>query len=451
MKTMMIRAPRRHHRLMDSAPSQPVLPGIPSPRRVRSARILGMGTGLESKLLLSFTGIVAMAVGMSCFLILQQQRATVAAMIETQALGLSRGLAAAASGALERNDRIELSQFTSRLMTQRNVLGGSIFTPSGRLLASSGPAGTPLGPLASLSGSTRRVVTFDPMNCSGVGVGTFLAVTSPVLSLTPAEANPNAPAAAAQGFHVVGYVTVCLSEAGADAEIDAARLRVVLIGTLIVLSCFPLAAMLIHKLLDPIRCLVAATQRISAGDLAARVNVDRQDVIGRLARSFNQMMLRLRQQQEDLARANRELESKVRRTAQLQTANKRLSHEIAEKEEFLRAVSHDLNAPLRNISGMADMLMRKRAALDADVIHRLERIQKNVEVETNLIGELLELSRIEDRAPRRWRRSIPGCSLTKLPGRLSQICGRGGFNLPLMARCPSFAVSGPASARCFRT
>jgi signal transduction histidine kinase len=110
-------------------------------------------------------------------------------------------------------------------------------------------------------------------------------------------------------------------------------------------------------------------------------------VIGTLARSFNEMVKRVRHQQqelettneklfatnmqleaaneqlasanrqlaeanESLAEANRDLEEKVRqRTAQVETANRRLRSEIAEKEDFLRAVSHDLNAPLRNIAG----------------------------------------------------------------------------------------------------
>jgi signal transduction histidine kinase len=61
-------------------------------------------------------------------------------------------------------------------------------------------------------------------------------------------------------------------------------------------------------------------------------------------------------------------------------------------------VSHDLNAPLRNIAGMTSMLLNKhRETFSEDVIHRLERIAKNVEVETDLISELLELSRIKTR------------------------------------------------------
>jgi hypothetical protein len=41
--------------------------------------------------------------------------------------------------------------------------------------------------------------------------------------------------------------------------------------------------------------------------------------------------------------------------------------------------------------------MNYRDKLDQDIVHRLERICKNVEVETGLISELLELSRIKTR------------------------------------------------------
>jgi len=43
------------------------------------------------------------------------------------------------------------------------------------------------------------------------------------------------------------------------------------------------------------------------------------------------------------------------------------------------------------------LLMKHRDQFNEDVIHRLERIQKNVQVETDLISELLELSRIKTR------------------------------------------------------
>jgi signal transduction histidine kinase len=43
------------------------------------------------------------------------------------------------------------------------------------------------------------------------------------------------------------------------------------------------------------------------------------------------------------------------------------------------------------------LLMKHRDRFDDEIIHRLQRIQKNVDVETDLISELLELSRIKTR------------------------------------------------------
>ena len=66
-------------------------------------------------------------------------------------------------------------------------------------------------------------------------------------------------------------------------------------------------------------------------------------------------------------------------------------------------MSHDLNAPLRNIAGMAaTLLMKYRSTFDEEVVRRLGRICKNVEVETDLIAELLELAGSR-RAATRWR------------------------------------------------
>jgi signal transduction histidine kinase len=46
------------------------------------------------------------------------------------------------------------------------------------------------------------------------------------------------------------------------------------------------------------------------------------------------------------------------------------------------------------------LLHKNREAFDEEVVHRLLRIQKNVEVETSLISELLELSKIKTRRQR---------------------------------------------------
>ena len=84
------------------------------------------------------------------------------------------------------------------------------------------------------------------------------------------------------------------------------------------------------------------------------------------------------------------------RTRELQSANQQLRAEINEKEDFIRAVSHDLSAPLRNAAGMADIVRRKQGdTLTPEAARCLDRIQHNIKTELDLIDELLELSHIQ--------------------------------------------------------
>src|SRR5438034_137283 len=85
-----------------------------------------------------------------------------------------------------------------------------------------------------------------------------------------------------------GCVTV-----GVSQEFEASQLRqinyvVVGIGCVLLIISMPLAYVLVHRVFLPIRQLVEATNRIAAGDLDARVAIHRSDVIGVLARSFNE-------------------------------------------------------------------------------------------------------------------------------------------------------------------
>jgi signal transduction histidine kinase len=99
--------------------------------------------------------------------------------------------------------------------------------------------------------------------------------------------------------------------------------------------------------------------------------------------------------EEALGEARKQAEE---RALELQKANRRLSRAVAEKDDFLRAVSHDLSAPLRNIGGMAAFLKSQYAGcLDENGRDRLDRILNNVAVQNGLIQDLLELSHIKTR------------------------------------------------------
>jgi signal transduction histidine kinase len=205
--------------------------------------------------------------------------------------------------------------------------------------------------------------------------------------------------AAGEPGQILGYLHL-----GSSADQDEAQLRylqafVLLTCMAVVLAAVPIAGFIARHITVPIQNLAAAAHALARGDLSHRVRIGRSDELGDLTAAFNRMADTVQQQQVDIRQINAGLEQKVEdRTAELEKLNKRLTAEMTEKEDFLRAVSHDLNAPLRNIAGMASMLILKyRATLEADAVQRLERIQKNVDVECELINELLELSRIKSR------------------------------------------------------
>ena len=86
------------------------------------------------------------------------------------------------------------------------------------------------------------------------------------------------------------------------------------------------------------------------------------------------------------------------KTRDLVKANTLLRRSIREKDEFLRAISHDLIAPLRNISGLINSIERKYGeSLDNGLQDRLFRIRRNVEKDMELVNEILEISRVKSR------------------------------------------------------
>jgi light-regulated signal transduction histidine kinase (bacteriophytochrome) len=91
----------------------------------------------------------------------------------------------------------------------------------------------------------------------------------------------------------------------------------------------------------------------------------------------------------ELRQLNAELEMRVaQRTLQLEQTNKEL-------ESFSYSVSHDLRAPLRSIEGFSRLLVDRWAqVLDTTARDYLGRIQRNTFRMSQLIDDLLKLSRI---------------------------------------------------------
>ena len=97
--------------------------------------------------------------------------------------------------------------------------------------------------------------------------------------------------------------------------------------------------------------------------------------------------------EEEILELNRNLELRVhQRTLQLEEASKEL-------EDFVYSVSHDLRAPLRSISGFAEIIDRRhKNSLNEEGRHYFDNIVKASRQMGNLIDDLLKFSRLGRKA-----------------------------------------------------
>jgi signal transduction histidine kinase len=145
-----------------------------------------------------------------------------------------------------------------------------------------------------------------------------------------------------------------------------------------------LAWLLRRSVLRPIRKVAGATETIAAGDLTARVPVERQDEIGDLARSFNAMAESLGISQQELAK----------RAAELERSNREL-------EDYASVTSHDLQGPLVTIGMYAELLTQR--VQDPDARELAAHIRDGAASMRRLVRELLAYARLERHAGRRER------------------------------------------------
>ena len=137
---------------------------------------------------------------------------------------------------------------------------------------------------------------------------------------------------------------------------------------------------------------------------------------------------------EELAEANQrlreELAVKEQAEEELQRALNELSGAVHELEQFAYITSHDLQAPLRTISGFSQLLIhRYRDRFDGDGLEFLDYIDKGTRQMQTLIQDLLALSRVGRADPSAFERRPLGDSVSKAVQALQEQINRSGAEI----------------------
>jgi len=148
----------------------------------------------------------------------------------------------------------------------------------------------------------------------------------------------------------------------------------------------------------PLREMAAATGKIAEGDLSIELSSKSKDEIGRLAQSFNHMLMRLKQARKELEDYGRVLEEKVEeRTRELTQMQDHLiqSEKLASMGQLSASIAHEVNNPLSGALIYNQLIAKKisRGEFDREaILNYLSKMEHELSRSTKLIRSLLDFS-----------------------------------------------------------
>lgn len=197
------------------------------------------------------------------------------------------------------------------------------------------------------------------------------------------------------------YVGIPTEFAFAASRANMLRASVVAVTVMVLII---LLVIFVGGLIEgPVSALSRGATLAAEETLGAVVPVMGPKEIARVAEEFNRMVAVRGEKENEIRQLNADLEKRVHeRTAELEQTNAALtgrSEELEaankELEAFCYSVSHDLRAPVRTIGGFTKVLLESYSSqLDQDGKNYLDRVGRAVERMTELIDDLLDLSRI---------------------------------------------------------
>ena len=186
----------------------------------------------------------------------------------------------------------------------------------------------------------------------------------------------------------------------ADGAMASLRSKLAPMSTLALgiaaLIAFLLYRWIVSPLLSRISEVAGAAGEIAQGHTDVRLAMRGHDELGLLTTRFNRMALHLSRRERRLLLAQSRLQEIVdARTAELRSANERLSDIDLARRRFFTDVSHELRTPLTVILGEVDVTLRGKPATE-DLAQALVTIRARARRLHRRVEDLLRVARSEN-------------------------------------------------------
>lgn len=172
--------------------------------------------------------------------------------------------------------------------------------------------------------------------------------------------------------------------AAGNAELQQQIVQLGAVSLIALLFAGGVATLLASRLSSPIRELAAATQRISRGDFSVDIETRRNDELGALAGSFDDMSRALRETMVSRSDLQDTVEAQTR---ELREAHERLVALESTRREVLDEIGDDLREPIRNLESDAEHALRNQDSA-LELRHSMSRLLLRIRDVRRLLEDL---------------------------------------------------------------
>ncbi|MBT8058362.1 MAG: HAMP domain-containing protein [Gammaproteobacteria bacterium] len=332
------------------------------------------------KLTIGVVIIVLVVIGVHAWLDIRSQSRSLLSEVERHASQLSEAVKSDTEHDMLRNDRKRIHESIRRIGQQDSIDRVRVFNKAGEIIYSSEEAD--IGKLLDQQAEScyQCHSAGEPLEHLDMQDRTRIFQPHPDSPRLLGIINPiyNAPSCWSAECHahpqaqtVLGVLDVTIPLTEVDRNIRKSAMAAVIMGISTALVLSLVVWLMVRRWIDrPVQELVTATRNVAGGNLAYRLDVKRDDEIGTLADSFNDMT-------EKLAQARLQLFQ---------------SDKLASLGRLAAGVAHEINNPLTAVLTYSSFLL-KRSEKNPEVHEDLQVIVAETIRCREIVRNLLDFSR----------------------------------------------------------